>query len=144
MANVLYDTFKRDILGGVFNIGIANQVKASLIDSQGYTFNANHQFMTGGTPDVPPAAVSNNGVSPALTTPTITAGVFKTDNFTWTAVPPSQGGTKDQFEAIILWDFALTNGRLIAYYDTGITGMPIPPNGSDINVTVSTQGWFAI
>lgn len=141
MANVLYDTFKRDILGGVFNIGIANQVKASLIDSQGYTYNANHQFMTG---DVPTAAVSTNGVSAALTTPTIAAGVFKTDNFTWTAVPAGQGGTKDQFEAIILWDFALTNGRLMAYYDSGITGMPIPPNGSDINVTVSTQGWFAI
>jgi hypothetical protein len=141
-GNFLYNNFKEKLLSGTFNIGpAANLVKAALIDVGGYSFNAGHISYSS---DVPPGATSANGLSPALTTPTITGGVFKTDNFTWTAVPPNQGGTKDSFEAIILFDDTLTGKPLMAYYDNGITGMPIPPNGSDINVTVSTQGWFAI
>ena len=113
-----------------------DQIKATLIDSADYTFSAAHDEYSGGGTDVPTAA--KVAASGALGTPTITNGVFDTDNFTWSAV------TGDQSEAIILWDEDTTNDRLVAFYDTGMTGMPVTPNGGDINVTVNASGWFAI
>jgi len=45
------------------------------------------------------------------------AGVFDSADFTWTAV------SGDVSEAIILWDDTITDDRLVAFYDTGMTGM---------------------
>ena len=73
-----------------------------------------------------------------LTSPTVASGVFDTADFTFVTV------TGDQSEALILYDDTLTNDRLIAFYDTSMTGMPVTPNGGDINVTVNASGWFAI
>jgi hypothetical protein len=33
---------------------------------------------------------------------------------------------------------------MAAFYDTGLTGMPVTPNGGNINVTVNASGWFAL
>ncbi len=33
---------------------------------------------------------------------------------------------------------------LIAWYDTGITGLPVTPNGGDITYTVHASGWFSL
>jgi cyanophycinase-like exopeptidase len=65
-------------------------------------------------------------------------GVFDTADFVWSSV------SGDQSEAVILWDDTQTNDRLIAFYDTGITGMPVTPNGGNINVTVNASGWFSL
>ncbi|HEX5016879.1 MAG TPA: hypothetical protein VFX15_04770 [Actinomycetes bacterium] len=135
MANALYDTFKQGILNEEFDMN-TDGIKATLIDSGDYTFSAAHDEYSGGSTDVPAGA--KVAESAALGTPTIANGVFDTDNFTWTAV------TGDQSEAIILWDDDTTNDRLVAFYDTGMTGMPVTPNGGDINVTVNASGWFAI
>jgi hypothetical protein len=135
MANALYNTFKQDLLNKVFDLD-TDAIKASLIDSADYTYSAAHDEYSGGARDVPLAAIVAE--SSALTTPTIVNGVFDTDDFTWTTV------TGDQSEAIILWDDTLSNDRLIAFYDTGMTGMPVTPNGGNINVTVNASGWFAL
>ena len=55
--------------------------------------------------------------------------------------------TGDVSEAIIVWDDTTTTPTadlLIAFYDTGMTGMPVTPNGGNINVTVHASGWFAL
>lgn len=135
MANALYDTFKEGLLNKEFDLD-TDVVKATLIDSADYTFSAAHDFYAGGTPDVPAGA--KVAESAALTTPTIAAGVFDTDDFTWSSV------TGDQSEAIIVWDDTIVDDRLVAFYDTGMTGMPVTPNGGDINVTVNASGWFAL
>lgn len=135
MANALYDTFKEGLLDKIFDLN-TDTIKATLIDSADYTYSAAHDFYGGGTPDV--AAGAKVAESAALGTPTIANGVFDTDNFTWSAV------TGDQSEAIILWDDTITDDRLVAFYDTGMTGMPVTPNGGDINVTVNGSGWFAL
>ena len=136
MANALYNTFKEGILGNTAFDLDSDIIKASLIDSGDYTFSAAHDEYSGGARDVPLVAIVSE--SSQLTTPTVVSGVFDTDNFTWTAV------TGDQSEAIVLWDDTLTNDRLIAFYDTGMTGMPVTPIGGNINVTVNGSGWFAI
>lgn len=138
MANALYNTFKQDLLnaGSVpFDLNSDN-IGATLIDTADYTFSAAHDEYSGGSTDVATAA-KVAAFSP-LTSPTITNGVFDTADFSWTSV------TGDQSEAVILWDDTLANDRLIAYYDTGMTGMPVTPSGGNINFTVHASGWFAL
>jgi hypothetical protein len=135
MANALYNTFKQDLLNKVFDMD-TDTIKASLVDAADYTFSAAHDEYSGGARDV--ALASIVAESGALGSPTITNGTFDTADFTWTAV------TGDQAEDIIVWDDTLTNDRLCAFYDTGMTGMPVTPNGGDINVVVHSSGWFAL
>ena len=111
-------------------------IRATLIDSADYTFSAAHDEYSGASTDV--AAAAKVAESGTLTSPTATNGVFDTADFTWTSV------TGDQSEAIILWDDTVVNDRLVAFYDTSITGMPVTPNGGNINVTVNASGWFAL
>lgn len=144
MANAFYDTFKERLIDagsltpGGFDLN-THTIKATLIDSADYTFSAAHDDYGSGTPDVPAAAkVAESG---ALPTPTVTSGTFDTGDFTWSSV------TGDQSEAIILWDDSITapvTDHLICFYDTGMTGMPVTPNGGDINVTVNGSGWFSL
>ena len=135
MANALYSTFKQRLLNKELDLD-TDTIKATLIDSADYTFSAAHDEYSGGSTDVPAGAkVAESG---ALGSPTIASGVFDTADFSWTAV------TGDQSEAIILWDDSIVNDALIAFYDTGITGMPVTPNGGDINVTVNASGWFSL
>ena len=133
----MYNPFKDQLLSNATAIDMdADVIKATLIDSADYTFSAAHDEYSGGSTDVPTAAkVAESGT---LTSPTTTNGTFDTADFTWTAV------SGDQSEAIILWDDTVTNDRLIAFYDTSITGMPVTPNGGNINVTVNASGWFAL
>jgi hypothetical protein len=135
MANALYDTYKQDLLNKVFDMD-TDTIKATLIDSADYTYSAAHDFYGGASNDVPAGAkVAESG---ALGSPTIALGVFDTANFTWTAV------TGDVSEAVILWDDTITDDRLVAFYDTGMSGMPVTPNGGDINFAVHASGWFAL
>jgi len=136
MANALYDTYKEGLLNKEFDMN-TDVIKATLIDSGTYTFSAAHDFYAGGTPDV--SATSKTAESGALGSPTIVSGVFDTADFTWSAV-----STDAAMEAIIIWDDTITDDRLCAFYDTGMTGMPVTPNGGDINVTVNGSGWYAL
>jgi hypothetical protein len=138
MANALYNTFKQDLLnaGSVpFDLN-SDVIKASLIDGADYTFSAAHDEYSGGATDV--AAGAKVAESSGLGSPTIVNGTFDTADFTWSTV------TGDQSEIVLLWDDTLTNDRLIAYYDTGMTGMPVTPSGGNINFTVHASGWFAL
>lgn len=135
MANSHYNSFKEGLLNKLLDMD-TDVIKATLIDGDDYSFSAAHSDYGTGTPDVPAAAkVAESG---ALPTPTITSGVFDTENFTWSSV------TGDESENIILWDDTLANDQLCTFYDTGMTGMPVTPNGGDINVTVNGSGWFAL
>lgn len=136
MPNLLYDTFKEGILGNTAFDLDSDIILAYLIDSGDYTFSAAHNELSGGGRDVPVAAIV--ATSGTLTSPTVVNGVFDTADFTWSSV------SGDQSEAIILADNTLTNDRLMVFYDTSITGMPVTPNGGDINVAVNGSGWFAI
>lgn len=130
--SALYDTYKQALLNKEHDMNTDN-IGATLIDGLDYTFSAAHSNYATQVP----AAAKVKAFSP-LTSPTITNGVFDSADFTWSAV------TGDQSEEIILWNDTTTPDTLIANYDTGMTGMPVTPNGGDINVTVHTSGWFAL
>lgn len=138
MANALYPTFKQALLNKEHNLD-TDTIKASLIDTADESYSATDNTYVAGANGI--ADASKVAVSGGLANTSIASGVFDSDNFTWTTV------TGDQAEAIILWNDTPTTPTadpLIAWYDTGMTGMPVTPNGGDINVTVHGSGWFAL
>jgi hypothetical protein len=135
MANALYPKFKEALLNKEHDLN-SDIIKATLVDAADYTYGAAH---TTYATDI--AAGAKVAVSGTLTAPTIVNGAFDTGDFTFTAV------TGDQSEDIVIWNDTPTTPTadpLIAFYDTGMTGMPVTPSGGDINVTVNASGWFAL
>lgn len=134
MANALYPLFKQALLNKEHDLN-TDDIRALLVDAADYSYNSAHNFLDD---------VASGGIvaaSSTLGSPTIAVGLFDTADFSWTAV------TGDQAEQVILYNH--TGGSdaargLIAFYDTGITGMPVTPNGGDINVTVNGSGWFSL
>lgn len=137
MANALYPKFKQALLNKTHDLD-TDSIRAILADAADYTYSSAHDFLD----DVPGAG--RVAVSGGLTSPTIVDGVFDTADFTWSSV------SGDQSEQIILYNHdgngAGTDAarQLIAFYDTSITGMPVTPNGGNINVTVNGSGWFSL
>ena len=84
MANALYDTFKQGLLNKQHDLDTDN-IRATLTDTDDYTYSAAHSNYA--TQVVSAAKVAESG---NLTTPTITNGVFDTDNFTWSTVTGDQ------------------------------------------------------
>lgn len=133
MANVLYPKFKQACLTEDVSLD-TNAVKVLLVDLADYTYSATHDFLD----DVPVAArVATSG---ALTTKTFVDGTFDSDDPSFGAV------TGDPSEALILFVDTGTaaTSRLIAFLDTGVTGLPVTPNSGVINVTAPAGGWFSL
>ena len=133
MANALYPKFKEQALQGGVNLSSGN-IKAVLVDLADYTYGAAHEFLS----DVPAAArVATSG---NLASKTFTNGVFDSADPSFAAV------TGDVSEALILFIDTGTPGtsRLIAFYDTGVSGLPVTPNSGNISITVNASGWFGL
>lgn len=124
MASGLYDTGREGFLAGTLDWD-ANTIKVTLVDAADYTVNlATHDFYD----DITGAGIV--ATSGALGSKTTTAGVADAADFTYTAV------SGDQSEALVIWSDtggASSTDPLIAYIDSG-TGLPVTPNGGDINV----------
>lgn len=131
MANVVYPLYKTAAYSGGANVSLTTgTVKALLVDLADYTYSAAHEFLS----DVPAGA--RVATSPALSSKTLTGGVFDAADVAFTAV------TGDQSEALILFidTGSAATSRLLAFLDTGVTGLPVTPNGGDVNVTWNAGG----
>lgn len=136
MANQIYPKWKESLLDFVANNDInSGNVKAALVDTGDYTYSASHQFMN--ATGLASGVVARSG---NLGSKTIVNGVFDAADFSFTAV------TGDQCEALIIFIDTGSDATspLVAYYDTGVTGFPVTPNGGDINCTVHGSGLFAL
>lgn len=142
MANAFYPLWKNELLKGSANTalttGATTNVKAVLVQTSGagtnYTYSASHQFLS----DI--LSASRVATSAFLTNGTIgsvATSVFDADDTVWTAV-----ATGEAAEALVLFIDTGTAGtsRLIAYFDTGVTGLPVTPNGGNINVQFNASG----
>ena len=133
MAKAIYPKLKEAALQGGVNLSSGN-IKAVLIDLADYTYSAAHEFLS----DVPAAArVATSG---NLASKTFNAGTFDSADPIFSAV------TGDVSEALIVFidTGTASTSRLVAFYDTGVGGLPVTPNGGDINVTVNASGWFTL
>lgn len=133
MANALYPSFKASLLVGGIDLSTAN-IKVVLVDLADYTYSSAHDFLD----DV--AAGGRVATSGNLASKTTTGGVFDSADPVFTAA------TGDQAEALILYvdTGSAATSNLIAFLDTGVTGLPVTPNSGDINITVNASGWFAL
>lgn len=132
MANAIYPKYKQAIIQSAANSSLTGTVKAVLVDTSTYTYSADHEFLSSLTGVV--------GTAQTIGTKTYTDGVFDGDNLTYTAVSGASA------EAIVIYIDTGTAGtsRLVAYFDSGFTGLPVTPNGGDITVTWNAGGIFAM
>jgi hypothetical protein len=133
MANAIYPLYKQALLDASANVDINDgTVKVALIDTGTYTYNAANEFYSSVSGVV--------GTPQTINNTTVTNGVFDGDNVTYTAVSGSS------VEALLIYIDTGTAGtsRLVAYLDTGFTGLPVTPNGGDITITWNASGIFAL
>lgn len=138
MANHIYPLYKQGAMTAAANSSL-NQNTAtdgpfcSLVDTGTYTYSATHQFFSSLSGIV--------GTDQRITTPTVTGAIFDGDNLTYTAV------TGATVEALVIYRHnagANTTWLLVCYLDTGVTGLPVTPNGGDITVTFNASGIFSL
>lgn len=140
MANAIYPKYKQSLLAGDANTDldtntVQDGVYAILVDTADEAYNAADQFYS----DLTGAGLI--GTEQRIANPTVALGLFDGDNVTFTGV------TGDSAEAIILFrknSGANTTWRLIAFLDTGVTGLPVTPNGGDIGITWHASGIFQL
>ena len=135
MANAFYTPFKPSLLNKQQDLD-TDDVRVLLIDGADYTPNlTTDDFLD----DIPSGA--RVAVSGALGSPTIALGVFDTADVVLSLV------TGDPSEYLGMYNHGMSGadtGRgLICLYDT-MTGLPITPNGANINITVHASGWWTL
>ena len=129
MANAIYPIYKQALLDGLTDIDLNDgTVKVALVDTGTYTYSAAHDFINDTSGVV--------GTAQTIANTTVTNGLFDGDNVTFTAV---SGAT---VEALIIYIDTgnVATSRLVAYIDTGVTGIPVTPNGGDIIITWHASG----
>ena len=134
MANAIYPKWKQSAGSGDANTNVttnttADGVYAVLVDTGVYSYNAAHQFYSDLSGLI--------GTEQRIVNPTFVNGLFDGDNI----VVPSVSG--NSAEAIVLFrknSGANTTWRLFAYIDTGAGGLPVTPNGGNININWNASG----
>ena len=135
MANAIYPKYREALLDGSSNIDLNDgDVRVILIDASDYTYSSAHDFLD----DVP--ALARVATSSALTNTTVTNGTFDADDVTFSSV------TGDQSEALIIYIHTgvESTSRLVAYIDTGVTGLPVTPSGGNISLSWNASGIFTL
>lgn len=130
MTNAYFTPAVEGFIAGEIDLDTA-AIKAAYV--RGYTFSAAHKFVS----DVTGAGGTLNGTSAALTTKTVTGGVFDADDtaVTTTASAVNHGILLFQASAVTGGaDVAASAQRVIAYFDTG-TGLPIQPGTGSTPIT---------
>ncbi len=134
MANSIYTKGKEALLDGSINLE-ADTIKCVLIDAADYTVNlSTHDNLD----DVPSGA--RVGTPQTLGSKTFTSGVFDAADVTFPSV------TGDPCEAIVIYKDTGTENtsRLLAYIDTAASGLPVTPNGGNIQIQWNAGGIFAL
>lgn len=121
MANAIYPKAKEQMLQGGINLS-SSTVKVALIDTGTYTYSSAHEFFSSVSGVI--------GTPQTLASKTFTNGIFDAADVTFPAV------TGNNAEALLFYIDTGTAGtsRLIMFQDTGVTGLPVLPNGGDINL----------
>lgn len=138
MANAIYPAFKQNLLAGTAGYDLDNDnttdgVYVALIDTGTYTYNAAHDFYNDLSGIV--------GTAQRITSPTVANGLFDGGDVTFSAV------SGNSVEALVIYrknSGANTTWPLVAYIDTGVTGLPVTPNGGDIIITWNASGIFQL
>lgn len=123
MPNAIYPRAKQQFLQAGINLATAT-VRVGLVDAGVYTYDSGHEFLS-----------SITGVSGLVGNAVLNNKIFTTDgsfaNTTTVTIPLVTGNSAEALVIYVDTGSAATS-RLIAYIDTGVTGLPVTPNGNDI------------
>jgi hypothetical protein len=141
MANAIYPIYKTALGTAASNVSLnVNDATdgpfVALVDTGTYTYSAAHDFYNDLSGVV--------GTDQRIVSPTfgsVSQGTFDGDNVNFPSV------TGNSVEALVVFrknSGANTTWRLVLYLDTGVTGLPVTPNGGDITVTWNASGIFTL
>ena len=133
MANALYPKWKQALLEFTTNNDLDGQtVKVALVTA-GYTYSAGDQYYSS-------VSASVVGTPQTIGNKTFTNGIFDGDDVVFTAV------TGSQVVALVIYidTGSAATSPLVAFIDTGVTNLPVLPNGGDITITWNATGIFAL
>lgn len=141
MANAVYPIYKTAILSASANLSLTvddttDGPYCALIDTGTYTYSAADDFFNDLSGIV--------GTDQRISTPTVgsvSAGTFDGDDLTYSSV---SGSTVEALAFYRHNSGANSTWRLFLYLDTSVTGLPLTPNGGDVNVLWSASGIFTI
>lgn len=136
MANAIYPKYKEALLSGDSGVSLTTgTVKVSLLNTDVTPYNTSNEFYSD-------LASSGDGIvsTATITSTTAVNGLFDGDDIIFSSV------TGPQSEALLFWiDTGSTStSRLVAYIDTGVSGLPVIPNGSDIDIEWNANGIFQL
>lgn len=132
MANALYPKAKEKFLDALIDMP-TDTIKIALIDTGAYTYSSTDEFWSA-------ASAALIGTAATLASKTITNGVFDAADVTFTSV------TGASVEALIIFKDTGTaaTSPLIMYLDVAASGLPVTPNGNNIDVQFNASGIFAL
>ena len=121
MANVLYPKFKENLLSGNIDI-LTDTIKVALMSSN-YSYSASHENVSSITSNI----VNTPQLLQNITT---TGGVVNADNVLF------ENFTGGVVDAVVLYvDSGVeATSYLIAYISESDVGLPLSPNGGDVEV----------
>ena len=133
MANALYPKWKQALLEFTADNDLDGQtVKVALVTA-GYTYSGANQYYSS-------VSASVVGTPQTLGNKTFTDGVFDADDVTFLAVSGSQ-----VVSLVIYIDTGNpATSPLVAFIDSGVTNLPVTPNGGDITITFNSSGIFSL
>lgn len=128
----MWASAKESFLKGEIDL-VNDDIRVILVDLADYTFSSGHDFLD----DVASAARVNVTAMAGMST---TNGVFDANDTVMSSV------SGDQSEALIIYKHTGTESTspLILFIDTGVTGLPVTPDGTDITITWDANGIFDI
>ena len=133
MSNALYPKWKQALLEFTANNDLDGQtVKVALVTA-GYTYSSTDQYYSS-------VSASVVGTPQTLGNKTFTDGVFDADDVTFASVSGAQ------VVALVIYIDTGNSATspLVAFIDTGVTNLPVLPNGGDISITFNASGIFAL
>lgn len=132
MANAIYPKAKQKFLDALIDLP-TDTIKIALIDTGSYTYSSSDEFWSA-------ASAAQVGTSATLASKTITDGVFDAADVTFTSV------SGVSVEALIIYKDTGTasTSPLIMFIDVAASGLPVTPNGNNIDIQFSASGIFAL
>lgn len=132
MANVGYPLGMKAMLDALVDYD-DDTIQVALIDTETVSYNAGHQYYS----SVQSGVVGSPGTIANTST---TGGVFDGDDVTLTDV---EG---DPAAALVIFKStgSAASSPLLWWIDTGVTGLPVTPNGGDITIQWDADGIFEL
>ncbi len=135
MANKVYPKYKKACMSGAATHDlIGGNVKMALVDTGSYTYSDAHEFLS----DIGASVIASSGNLSGKSISDLAA--FQCANGRVDAA------TGVSVEAVVIYIDTGTSAtsRLVAFIDTGITGMPVTPAGTSYNLIVDPSGVFIL